>query len=74
MYIFLEKGMRGGVSFISIRYCQANNKYLKPYDPKQESKHFMYLDPNNLYGYMMFTFLPTSGFKSSNRLILKSLN
>ena len=33
------------------------------YDPKQESKHIMYLDANNLYGYAMSKFLPTSGFK-----------
>ena len=35
---------------------------MKSYDPKQESKN-IYLDANNLYGYTMFKFLPTSGFK-----------
>ena len=44
MFIFFEKGMRGGVSYISNRYNKANNKYLKSYDPKQESKHIIYLD------------------------------
>ena len=38
MYIFFEKGMRGGVSHISNRYSKANNRYLKFYDPKQEPK------------------------------------
>ena len=33
------------------------------YDPKQEPKHIMYLDANNLYGYAMSKFLPKSGFK-----------
>ena len=63
MYIFFEKGTRGGISYISYRYSKANNKYLKSYDPKQESKHIIYLDANNLYGYSMSKFLPTCGFK-----------
>ena len=28
----------GGFSYISKRYGKVNNKYLKSYDPKQESK------------------------------------
>ena len=63
VYIFFEKGTRGGISYISNKYSKANNKYLKSYDPKQESKHIIYLDANNLYGYAMSKFLPTSGFK-----------
>ena len=59
----LEKGTRGGVSYISNRYNKANNKYLKSYDPKQDSKHIIYLDVNNLYGYAMSKFLPISNFK-----------
>ena len=39
--IFFEKDTRGGVSYISNRYSKAKNKYLKSYDPKQESEHFM---------------------------------
>ena len=61
MYIFCEKSRRGGVSSISNRYNNASNKYLKSYDQKQEAKHIMYLDANNLYGYAKF--LPTRGFK-----------
>ena len=36
---------------------------LKSYNPKQESKHIIYLDTNNLYGYAMSKFFATSGFK-----------
>ena len=63
MYIFFEKGTRGGIFYIFNRYSKANNKYLKYYDPKQESKYIIYLDRNNLYGYAISKFLPTSGFK-----------
>ena len=50
MYVFFEKGTRSGISYISNRYSNANNKYLKSNDSKQESKHIIYLDANNLYG------------------------
>ena len=63
LYMFFEKGMSSGVSYISNTYIKANNKYLKSYDPKEESKHVIYLDANNLYGYAISKFLPTSGFK-----------
>ena len=68
MYIFFEKGTRGGIYYISNRYIKANNKYLKPYDPTQESKYIISLDGNNLYSYEMSKFLPDSSGQ-----ILKSL-
>ena len=49
--------------YISNRYSKANDKYLKSYDPKQEPKHIIYLDANNLCGYALSKFLPTSDFK-----------
>ena len=61
--IFFEKGTTGGISYISNRYSKAKNKYLKLFDPKQESKHIIYLDVSNLYGYTISKFLPTTGFK-----------
>ena len=63
MYIFFKKGKRGGVSYICNRYSKTNNKYFKSYDPKQESKYIIYLDANNLYGYMIPEILATSSFK-----------
>ena len=52
-YIFFEEGTTGGIFFVSNRYRKANNKFLKSHDPKQESKHIIYLDANDLYGYEM---------------------
>ena len=58
----LWKSTRGGISYISNRYNKVNNKYLKLCDPKQESKHIIYLDTNYLCGYAISRFLPTKGF------------
>ena len=63
MYIFFEKGTRGGISYFSNRYSKPSNKYLKCYDPKEESKHVIYSDATNLSGYAMSKFFPTRGFK-----------
>ena len=60
LHIYFEKPTRGRVSYISNRYNNASNKYLKCYDPKQESNHIIYL--NNLHGYAMCKFLPSSAF------------
>ena len=65
MHIFFEKGTRGGVSYISNICSKTNNKYLKYYDPKQDSKYIIHLD-SNFYGYAMSKFLPASGFKWIN--------
>ena len=60
---FIEKCMRGGTSYIAHRYEEANNKYMSNYDAKKTSKYLMYLDANNLYGWVMMQYLPTGGFK-----------
>ena len=63
MFQFIEKGMRGGTSYIANRYGEANNKYMKTYDEKAPSKYIMYLDANNLYGWAMSQYLPNGGFR-----------
>ena len=58
--------MRDGVSSITNRYRKVKNKYIKSYDRKQELKHIIYLNANNLYSYAMGKFLTTSNFKWMN--------
>ena len=53
--------MRGGIYYISKRLSKANNKYMQSYDVNKPSKFIMYLDANNLYGWVM------SGFKWLNQ-------
>ena len=63
MLMMIEKGIRGGITHISKRYAEANNKYMKNYDPQKPSTFIQYLDANNLYGWAMSQNLPTNGFK-----------
>ena len=63
MYLFIEKGLRRGISYIANRYAKTNNKYMKNYDPKKPSKFITYLDTNNVYGWAMSGYLPNGGFK-----------
>ena len=49
-YLFIEKGLRGGISYIANRYSKANDKYMKVHDSKEPSKFITYLNMNNLYG------------------------
>ena len=50
MYLFIEKGLIGGICYITKRYSRANNKCMKNYDPKKPSIFINYLDMNNLRG------------------------
>ena len=64
MLLMFEEGIRGGISIISNRYGEANNKYMrKGFNKNKPSKYLMYLDANNLYGCAMSKKLTTHGFK-----------
>ena len=52
VYLFLEKGMRGGILCISKKYSKAD-----------QNKTIIYWDANKLYGWAMIQDLLYSGFK-----------
>ena len=65
MLLMFENGIiRGGVSMITKRFAQANNKYMgKKFNPSKPSKYIQYLDANNLYGWAMMKNLPVGNLK-----------
>ena len=52
-YLFIEKRLRGGISYIAKRYAKSDNKYMNNYYPKKPSIFITYLDMKNLYGWVM---------------------
>ena len=63
MYFFIEKGLRGGISYVFKRHSEANKKYMKNYDRTKSLKYIMYPNEKNLYGWGMSGYLPYGGFK-----------
>ena len=69
MHLFIEKGMREGISYIDKRFSKANNKYMQFYDNSNNSKpskYITYLGANNLYGWARSQYLLYSGFQWLN--------
>ena len=62
MHLFIERGMRGGISMASKRYAKANNPLVEGYNPAESTNYITYLDANNLYGWAKSLPLPKSGF------------
>ena len=81
IHLFIERGMRGGISYINKRYSKANNEYCPDYDKNKSKAYINCLDMNNLYGKAMSEYLPYGGFKwvkvnneTINRVLNKSNN
>jgi len=47
MHLFIERGMRGGISMVSKRYAKANNPRVEGYDPSKPTNYITYSDANN---------------------------
>ena len=58
MYLFFESNIRGGISMISHRLADANNKYMDgDFDESKPTSFIQYLDACNLYAKYFFIYI-----------------
>ena len=50
MHLFIQKGVKGSISYIAKRFSRANIKYMQSYDANNPSRFITYLDANSFYG------------------------
>ena len=62
MLLMVKKGTRGRICQAIHRDAKANNKYMRNYNEDVISSYLLYLNVNNLYGWMSQK-LPVNGFK-----------
>ena len=77
VHLLIEKGKRGGITYINKRYGKADNKYCPDYNKNKPENYISYLDMNNLYGGAMSEYLSYGGFnwvKNTNETINRILN
>ena len=75
MFLFLEKGIRGGISMISHRHAVANNPYMEEdFDNTKPTSYIAYWDANNLYGWSMSQPLPQKDFHWLEEDLVSSLD
>ena len=46
-YLFIENGLRGGISYIAKRYAKTNNKYMNDYNPQKPPTFITFMDVDN---------------------------
>ena len=68
MFLMFEEGIRSGISQARHKYPRACNKYMRNDDKNTPSSYLMYLDANNLYGWVMSKKLPVGEFEWANYL------
>ncbi|XP_045466456.1 uncharacterized protein LOC123675190 [Harmonia axyridis] len=63
MVMFVERGIRGGISCCMHRLSEANNPQMDNFDTSKPESYLLYLDVNNLYGWAMSQYLPFGDFE-----------
>ena len=76
MYDAFKSMLRGGICGTgSTRYAIANNKYMKNYNPDEESSYIMHFDINAMYADIMKRYkLPYDGFEYLSDEEIKNFN
>ena len=74
MHLFVERGMRGGNSYIAKRYCRTNNEFVEGYDSGKKKSFITYWDVNNLYGAAILEYLLYDGFEWVNESEVDGIN
>ena len=74
IYLLFKNGMTGRISYISKKHSKDNNYYFKSYDPKQESKHIIFLGANNLDGFEMSKFFHPADLHGKTLKSLTQIN
>ena len=63
MYLMIQPNIRGCICHASVRYANANNKYMGAlYDATKEDSYILYIDANNQYGWAMSQALPKDNY------------
>ena len=63
MHFFIDKGIRGGISFVGNPHAKASNQYINPNFDSEDKEFIMFFDVNNQYGAAMSQHLPTGSFQ-----------
>ena len=63
IYVMLEAGIRGGLSYVAQRHAKANFPEMPDYRPDLPTSHVLYLDCNSLYTTCQSYPLPVGGFR-----------
>ena len=63
IHLFIQRGMRGEISYINKRYSKVITEYCSDYGKHKPKVYINYRDMNNLYGKAMSEYFPYGGFK-----------